>query len=180
MPPALSTNGHACLWSAFADYTWQSPIGTQQMTTILHDMFRAGLRGVDKTPQTSAVMSYIMAHAPGTTAKMWRRAMYGYMAHGVTMINLYEFRPCLAAYTENYVDVGWGIYGGVRQALTELTHFEDIIQNGRVAYGDVGIYNSEVMDIWGPVTPPVNDPDGTPNGKHFNTWLARPSPLEYP
>ena len=57
--------------------TWQSPIGTQQMTTILHDMYRAGLRGVDKTPQTSRIMSYIMAHAPGTTAKMWRRAMYG-------------------------------------------------------------------------------------------------------
>ena len=67
-------------WSE--DYTWQSPIGTQQMTTILHDTFRAGLRGVDKTPQTSRVMSYIMAHAPGTTAKMWRRAMYGYLAHG--------------------------------------------------------------------------------------------------
>jgi hypothetical protein len=46
-------------------------------------------------------MSYIMAHAPGTTAKMWRRAMYGYLAHGVTMINLYEFRPCLASYTGN-------------------------------------------------------------------------------
>jgi hypothetical protein len=80
------------------DYTWQSPIGTQQMTTILHDLNRAGLRGVDKTPATSRMMAYIMAHAPGTTAKMWRRSMYGYLAHGVTMINLYEFRPCLAAY----------------------------------------------------------------------------------
>lgn len=27
-------------WSE--DYTWQSPIGTQQMTTILHDLNRAG------------------------------------------------------------------------------------------------------------------------------------------
>jgi hypothetical protein len=52
-----------------------------------------------------------MAHAPGTTAKMWRRAMFGYLAHGVTLINLYEFRPCLAAYTENYVDTGWGLHG---------------------------------------------------------------------
>ena len=106
------------------------------MTTILHDLYRAGLRGVDKTPQTSRVMSYIMAHAPGTTAKMWRRAMFGYLAHGVTMINLYEFRPELASYTENYVDDGWGLYGGVRQALSELTTFEDIVQDGRVAYGN--------------------------------------------
>ena len=152
-------------WSE--DYTWQSPIGTQQMTTILHDLYRAGLRGVDKTPQTSRIMSYIMAHAPGTTAKMWRRAMYGYLAHGVTMINLYEFRPCLAAYTENYVDDGWGIYGGVRTALSELAAFEDIVQDGRVAYGDVGVWNSETMDIWGPVTQPI-----ALTGQHMNTWLA--------
>ena len=152
-------------WSE--DYTWQSPIGTQQMTTILHDLFRAGLRGVDKTPQTSRMMSYIMAHAPGTTAKMWRRAMFGYLAHGVTMINLYEFRPCLASYTENYVDAGWGMYGAVRQALGELSLFEDIIQDGRVAYGDVGIWNSDVMDIWGPATQPVGL-----TGEHFNTFLA--------
>ena len=152
-------------WSE--DYTWQSPIGTQQMTTILHDLNRAGLRGVDKTPATSRMMAYIMAHAPGTTAKMWRRAMYGYLAHGVTLINLYEFRPCLAAYTENYVDAGWGIYGSVRQALSELTVFEDIVQNGRVAYGDVGIWNSETMDIWGPVTQPI-----ALTGQHFNSYLS--------
>jgi hypothetical protein len=149
------------------DYTWQSPIGTQQMTTILHDMNRAGLRGVDKTPATSRMMAYIMAHAPGTTAKMWRRAMYGYLAHGVTLINLYEFRPCLAAYTENYVDPGWGVYGSIRQSLSELTTFEDIVQEGRVAYGDVGIWCSETMDIWGPVTQPISL-----TGQHFNTWLS--------
>jgi hypothetical protein len=212
-------------WSE--DYTWQSPIGTQQMTTILHDMFRAGLRcvflaafqstaaiisqsnlvacsqsvvghvrssqhsscltyccqpwlwldhmhrGVDKTPQTSRVMSYIMAHAPGTTAKMWRRAMYGYLAHGVTMINLYEFRPCTAAYTENYVDDGWGLYGSVRTALSELTAFEDIVQGGRVAYGDVGIWNSEVMDIWGPVIPPIATSfPGVTVQRHFNIKVS--------
>ena len=66
---------------------------------------------------------------------MWRRAMFGYLAHGVTMINLYEFRPRLASYTENYVDAGWGPYGAVRQALVSFL-FEDIIQSG-VAYGDV-------------------------------------------
>ena len=162
------------------------------MTTILHDLFRAGLRGVDKTPETSRMMSYIMAHAPGTTAKMWRRAMYGkstsdvyipaldwsslmrllvntgYIAHGVTMINLYEFRPCIASYTENYVDAGWGMYGGVRQALGELSLFEDIVQSGSVMSGDVGIWNSDVMDIWGPATPPLGE---VVHGQHFNSKL---------
>ena len=84
------------------------------------------------------------------------------------MINLYEFRPCTAAYTENYVDDGWGLYASVRTALSELTTFEDIVQDGRVAYGDVGIWNSEVMDIWGPVIPPL----ATSFPGHFNTWLA--------
>ena len=44
------------------DYTWQSPIGTQQMTTILHDMFRAGIRHAT-TPQTSRMMFYGALHA---------------------------------------------------------------------------------------------------------------------
>eukprot|EP01047_Picozoa_sp_COSAG01_P048452 COSAG01_NODE_4723_length_4791_cov_2.785806_2_plen_68_part_00 len=41
------------------------------------------------------------------------------------------------------------MYGGVRQALSELTHFEDIVQDGRVLYGDVGIWNSEVLLLGG-------------------------------
>jgi hypothetical protein len=45
--------------------------------------------------------------------------------------------------------------------------FEDIVQDGRVAYGDVGIWCSETMDIWGPVTQPIGL-----TGQHFNTWLA--------
>jgi hypothetical protein len=47
------------------------------------------------------------------------------------------------------------MYGGVRQALGELSLFEDIIQSGSVMYGDVGIWNSDVMDIWGPATQPL-------------------------
>lgn len=65
------------------------------------------------------------------------------------------------------MDTGWGLYGSVRQALSELTAFEDIVQDGRVAYGNVGIWNSETMDIWGPVTQPI-----ALTGQHMNTWLA--------
>jgi hypothetical protein len=55
------------------------------MTTILHDMFRAGIRHAT-TPRTSRMMFYVMAHAPGTTPKMWRRNLYNYLAHGMTMM----------------------------------------------------------------------------------------------
>ena len=58
------------------DYSWQSPIGTQQMSLILLDLFRAGTRGAT-TPQTSQTMFYTMAHAPGNTATSWRRNFYG-------------------------------------------------------------------------------------------------------
>ena len=59
--------------------------------------------------------------------------------NGSPLQNLYELRPCLASYTENYVDAGWGMYAGVRQGLAELSLFEDIVQSGCVASGDVGI-----------------------------------------
>jgi hypothetical protein len=58
------------------DYTWQSPIGSQQMTTLLLDMFRAGRRHAT-TPETSRTMFYTMAHAPGNTPTSWRRNLYG-------------------------------------------------------------------------------------------------------
>lgn len=42
-------------------------------------------------------MFYTMAHAPGNTPASWRRNFFGYIAHGMTMLNLYEFRPTVAA-----------------------------------------------------------------------------------
>ena len=82
------------------------------------------------------------------------------------MVNLYEFRPCTAATTENYVDTGYGIYSTVRTALTELSLFEDIIQAGSVPNGDVGLWCSDAFDIWGPATPP------NLYGAHQNTFLS--------
>ena len=78
--------------------------------------------------------------------------------------NLYELRPCLASYTENYVDAGWGMYAGVRQGLAELSLFEDIVQSGSVASGDVGICkhqtiqssestSSDILDVRGQGAP---------------------------
>ena len=55
----------------------------------------------------------------------------------------------------------------MRQAFSELTLFEDIVQDGRVAYGDVGVWCSEAMDFWGPVTQAIGL-----TGQHYNTWRA--------
>jgi hypothetical protein len=82
------------------------------------------------------------------------------------MINLYEFRPCTASMTENYVDTGFGMYSTVRTALAELSSFEDIVQAGHVPDGDVGMWCSDAFDIWGPATPPNQ------YGEHQNTFLA--------
>ena len=147
------------------DYSWQSPIGTQQMSTLLLDMFRAGRRHA-KTAAERQTMFYTMAHAPGNTPASWRRNFFGYCAHGMTMLNLYEFRPTVASYTENYVATGWGMYAEVRKSLAELSAFEDILQSGSVADGDVGLWASDAFDIWGPATPP------SLYGQHHSTFLA--------
>jgi hypothetical protein len=84
----------------------------------------------------------------------------------MTLLNLYELRPTVASYTENYVNTGWGMYAEVRRSLAELSTFEDIIQSGRVADGDVGLWASDAFDVWGPVTPPSR------YGQHHNTFLA--------
>jgi hypothetical protein len=70
--------------------------------------------------------------------KAWRRNFYGYLAHGMTMVNVYEFRPLEASYTENYVDNGRGMYEAVRKGLWEMSTFEDIIQTGRIPLGSYG------------------------------------------
>ena len=40
---------------------------------------------------------------PGNTPDSWRRQFYGALGHGMKIVNLFEFRPVQAAYTENHV-----------------------------------------------------------------------------
>ena len=135
------------------------------MVYMLLDLFRAGLRGKTAANERQ-MMFYAMAHAPGNIPSTWRRLFYGYLGHGMTLLNLYELRPCTASYTENYVDTGYGMYSEIRTALAELSLFEDIIQGGRVVDGDVGLFASDAFDIWMMATPP------TKYGQHSNTFLA--------
>jgi hypothetical protein len=69
------------------------------------------------------------------------------LAHGMKIVNLFEFRPVQAAYTENHVDQP-EMYREVRRAFHELGTFEDIVQDGRVRPGVAALWFSETGDIW--------------------------------
>jgi len=125
------------------DYIWQVPVGTQQMNSIMVDMFRAGIRG---KPERK-IHYYVMPHWPGNTPASWRRQFYGTLAHGAKVLNLFEFRPVQAAYTENHVSLP-AMYQEVRQGLHELGGFEDIVQDGQVRPGVAGLWFSEAGDVW--------------------------------
>jgi hypothetical protein len=125
------------------DYIWQIPLGSQQMNFINLDLFRAGLRG----KPAGRIHYYVMPHTPGNTPASWRRQFYGDLGHGMKLVNLFEFRPVQAAYTENHTSFP-EMFLEVRRSFNELGGFEDIIQDGQVRQGVAGLWFSETSDIW--------------------------------
>lgn len=125
------------------DYIWQVPVGSQQMNFIMLDMFRAAI----KDKPGAKIHYYVMPHTPGNTTASWRRQFYGDLAHGAKVLNLFEFRPVQAAYTENHCSSP-AMYQEVRKSLHELGTFEDIIQDGKVLPAQTGIWCSETADVW--------------------------------
>ena len=136
-------------WSE--DYIWQVPMGTQQMNFINLDMFRAAIKG----QPDAKILYYVMAHSPGNTPRSWRRQFYGDVAHGMKIVDIYEFRPVQASYSENHVDFP-EMYIGVRKAFYEMGLFEDIMQDGSVAPGVAALWFSETSDIWNDRRPPFD------------------------
>ncbi|MCC7191889.1 MAG: hypothetical protein IT444_03810 [Phycisphaeraceae bacterium] len=130
-------------WSE--DYTWQVPIGSPQVTMNLLDLARAGNR---YHPERE-ILFYVMPHWPGNTPNSWRRNFYGAVGHGATILNLFEFRPVQAAYTENHTSLP-EMYQEVRKSLAELARFEDIVQDGHVVTGpgEAALWYSEAGDAW--------------------------------
>lgn len=125
------------------DYVWQVPVGTQQMSFISLDVFRAGIKG----QPNAKIHAYVMPHWPGNTTASWRRQFYGAIGHGAKIFNLFEFRPVQAAYSENHVSLP-AMFQAVRQGLHELGTFEDIVQDGQVMPGVAALWFSETGDIW--------------------------------
>ena len=128
-------------WSE--DYIFQAPVGSQQMNFLSLDLFRAGIKGNAQ----AKIHFYVMPHWPGNTPASWRRQFYGDLGHGAKILNLFEFRPVQAAYTENHCSSP-AMFQAVRQGLHELGLFEDIIQEGQVRAGVAGLWFSETGDIW--------------------------------
>jgi hypothetical protein len=128
-------------WSE--DYVFQVPVASPQVNLLAVDTLRAGIRG----RPGAKLHYYVLAHSPGNTTDDWRRLFYGAIAHGVTILNLYELRPVQAAFTENHVDAP-EMYQTVRQAIFELGQFEDVVQDGHVRPGVVALFRSEAADVW--------------------------------
>ena len=126
------------------DYIWQVPMGTQQMNFINLDLFRAGIKG----KPDAKILYYVMPHWPGNTPNSWRRQFYGDVAHGMKIVDLFEFRPVQAAYTENHCSLP-EMYLEVRRSFYEMGLFEDIMQDGQVEPGTAALWFSETGDIWG-------------------------------
>lgn len=125
------------------DYAWQVPLGSQQMSFITLDMSRAATRN-QSSPR---IIRYVMAHSPGNTPRSWRRQFYGSLMHGMTDLNLFEFRPAFTAYTENYVNDP-KMYAEVARSLTEMAGFEQVWSGTRVVPGEVGLWWSDAGDLW--------------------------------
>ena len=111
-------------WSE--DYIFQMPVATQQMNNINLDLLRAGVRG----KPNQKIHYYCMPHWPGQIPENWRRLFYGALGHGMQVVNLFEFRPVQAAYTENHCS-NPETYRTILRSFRELGQFEDIIQSGR-------------------------------------------------
>ena len=133
------------------DYIWQVPVASAQVNSIMVDMFRAAVR---HRPDAK-IHYYVMPHAPNNTPSMWRRLFYSTLGHGAKVLNLFEFRPVQAAYTENHVNSP-AMYQEVRKSIHELGAFEDIVQEGRVLPAQTGLWCSETADVWNDHRPPFD------------------------
>ena len=129
-------------WSE--DYIFQMPVATQQMNNINLDLLRAGVRG----KPNQKIHYYCMPHWPGQIPENWRRLFYGALGHGMQVVNLFEFRPVQAAYTENHCS-NPETYRTILRSFRELGQFEDIIQAGRKRPTKTAMWFSETGDIWG-------------------------------
>ena len=116
------------------DYAWGVPLGTQQMNACCLDLFRAALGG----KPDRKILYYVMPHYPGNTPASWRRMFHNALGHGMKIVDLFEFRPVQAAYTENHVS-NPQTYATVLRTFRELGLYEDIVQTGQRRPAEAGL-----------------------------------------
>ena len=69
------------------------------------------------------------------------------LGHGMKIVDLFEFRPVQAAYTENHVS-NPETYATVLKTFRELGQYEDIVQAGQRRSAEAALWFSETADIW--------------------------------
>lgn len=135
-------------WSE--DYIWQVPVGSQQMSFLTLDLARAA----NRLSGHSRIIRYVMAHSPGNIPQSWRRQFFGSLGHGMTELDLFEFRPVQTSYSENSVS-SLAMYQEVRRSLDQLAKVEDLLESAQVKPGRVAMWCSETGDIWSDSSPPL-------------------------
>ena len=151
---------------------WQTPLGTQQMETLVIDVQRASMMKWPSTPPDDLQerplpkptfgetgrppqMMYLLPEFPGENPVNWRRNMYGMIGHGVKYFDLFIFATAQdAGHTCDYTDPDDGSYQGIRRGLNEMGMMDDIVATGTAQpYAAAALLFSETADIWwGPIT----------------------------
>ena len=127
LPSALPASPDATL--SLCTGAWQSPLGSQQMITLIIDVMRSSVTkhasfdleagpyaarenstvyapldmpAVPALTGSPPLMMYVMPHFVGNSPASWRRQFYGDIAHGVKIFDLFEFVSSLSGYTCDY------------------------------------------------------------------------------
>jgi hypothetical protein len=159
--------GSTLPWSE--DWQWQTPIGSQQMETLVIDVQRAAMtKWPASTPLGGNVrarplakpgfgaegrppqMMYLLPEFPGEHPINWRRNMYGMIGHGVKYFDLFIFATAQEGqHTCDYTDPDDGTYQGVRRGLNEMGMMDDIVAAGVAQpYAAAALLFAETADIW--------------------------------
>lgn len=148
------------------------PVGTQQMTALLIDVFRSAVRDHSRPPVPTAnpltadgvwsgsapIMMYTMLHLPGNTPRSWRRQLFSDVMHGMKFLNLFNLLDEDTAPGPDFVGLtagGASHYVEARRTLNELGNLDDIVMHGAAQSvgSPVALLMSETGDIYHVIEP---------------------------
>ena len=133
----------------------QQPVVTQAAHQQVMRPYRARpkpyeIAGGAPAGGATPILMYAMAHSPSNHPINWRRNAFTHIAHGVKMLDLFEFQTSISGYTCDYVDQDTHMYEMVRHSLQEIAQFDDIVFGGvaQAAGAKVALLYSMAADLF--------------------------------